>query len=218
MIRNIHQGMGRQLLGCLLFFLAACNPSTGEYNTTVTPAFFYQRVDSAAALVRSGDLIFRDGTDEVSRAARNMNRTDTSFSHCGILLVEHDSVMVYHAIGGDYNPSQELRRDPIDSFLVPGEVDRFAIYRFQMGTQQVDSLRQIVARYYARRLRFDMFFNFNTDNVMYCSEFVFKSLNQALADSLRPSVQNRSGLLAVCPDDIFLNPRSHLIKRVDFTQ
>ena len=216
MTRMIHQRMGRQLIGCLLFFLAACHAPSE--NGTATAVAFYQRVDSAAGLVHSGDLIFRNGTDAVSRAARNMNRTDTSFSHCGILLVEHDSVFVYHAIGGEYNPSQQLRRDPLDSFLVPGDVDRFAIYRYPLGASQLDSLRQIVGRYYARHLRFDMFFNFNTDDVMYCSEFVFKSLNQALSDSLSPELRGRAGLLAVCPDDLFLNPRSQLIKRVDFTR
>ena len=53
------------------------------------------------------------GIDDVSRAARSMNRKDTSYSHCGIVFIENDSVFVYHALGGSYNPSQKLLREPI---------------------------------------------------------------------------------------------------------
>lgn len=175
-------------------------------------------IDSVRPLIKTGDIIFRNGLDEVSAAARSFNRVDTSFSHCGIVQVENDSVFVYHALGGRYNPGQKLRRDPIDSFCSPLENDKFAVYRYSLQPHQHDSLTAMVTRYYRAGLKFDMYFNYHTDNKMYCSEFVFKCLNRSLSDALTPYLQLTDGYFDVTPDDIFLNPNSTLIKRVDFTR
>lgn len=203
--------------GCLLFFCIACrNTSTGISQEKT--AANRQQVDSTALLLKSGDLVFRNGTDEMSRAARSFNRIDTSFSHCGIVLVENDTPFVYHALGGNYNPGQKLRRDPIGKFCSAEETDRFAIYRYNLIQQQTDSLTAIVHQHYHAGLPFDMYFNFLSDDKMYCSEFVFKCLNRSLSDSLSLSIKAREWPFGVSPDDLFLNPRSRLIKRVDFTR
>jgi hypothetical protein len=217
-LKNLHQ---RWLSSCLLFFWAACtghqsdNGDEAVYSAAET-AIYYQRIDSVKPLIQNGDLIFRNGTDEVSRAARSMNRVDTSYSHCGLLLVENDSIFVYHAIGGNFNPSQKLRRDPLDSFLIPREADKFALYRYPLNEQQSDSLTYIVRYYYARGLKFDMYFNFLSDEQMYCSEFVFKCLNKALSGSLVQGISAREWPYGISPDDLFLYEKSRLIKRVDF--
>jgi hypothetical protein len=210
----------RWLTGCLLFLLAACAVKQNENSVPVysagETAIYYNRIDSVKPLIQNGDLIFRNGTDEVSRAARSMNRVDTSFSHCGVLLIEHDSIFVYHAIGGHFNPSQKLRRDPLDSFLIPLEADRFALYRYPLSSRENDSLTMIVQSHYARGLKFDMYFNFLSDEQMYCSEFVFKSLNKAMSGSLMQYIAAREWPYGISPDDIYLYEKSRLIKRVDF--
>ena len=214
---HLLKGSKRWLLGCLLFFCASCVRKQPE------PKFsdeyirsFYQKIDSVRHMIKNGDLIFRNGTDEVSRAARSMNRFDTSFSHCGLALIEHDSILIYHAIGGVYNPSQTLRRDPLDSFLLPGDADKFAIYRYDLDQYQLDSLSREVRKHYNARLKFDLYFNFESDETMYCSEFVFKCLNRSLKDSLAFLITAREWPYGISPDDLFLNKRSRLITRVDF--
>lgn len=161
-------------------------------------------------------MIFRNGMDEVSRAARSFNRKDTSFSHCGLLMIENDSIFVYHALGGAYNPSQQLMRQPIDSFCNPAENNAIAIYRFPLSTAQNQKLQQTVRTYYRAGLRFDLFFNFQTDDKMYCSEFVFKSLNRALDHSLNGYVRMDTIPFGITTDDLFLHPKSQLIRRQNF--
>lgn len=216
----IHKIQKRWLTGCLLFFLVSCanreNMPLEPPTTIASKQNFYRRIDSTIGLLQNGDLIFRNGTDDVSRAARSMNRVDTSFSHCGFVLMENDSAFVYHAIGGIYNPGGRLRRDPIDSFLIPGEADRFAIYRYSLTKPQADSLVPIIKDYYSAGLRFDVFFNFYSNDKMYCSEFIFKSLDQSMAGELSRSIANRDKPITISPDDLFLYRKSQLIKRVDF--
>lgn len=208
----------RWLFSCLLFLLYGCNNNAAKKDTLSPGALndFRRHMDSVRLLARDGDIIFRNGTDEVSRAARSMNRVDTSFSHCGFVLVENDSVFVYHAIGGIYNPSQRLRRDPVDSFCIPPETDRFALYRYDLQPSQRDSLVELIRRHYKAGLKFDMYFNFLSDDQMYCSEFVFKCLDRSLSDSLSYIIRAREWPYGISPDDLFLNERSRLIKRVDF--
>lgn len=203
-------------IGYLLFFAVACKNYRSPETLASTGSKYLQRLDSTRPLIKSGDIILRDGTDEVSRTARSFNRVDTSFSHCGIVLLENDTLFVYHALGGNYNPSQKLRRDPIDNFCLPPEADRFAIYRYELAPQQYDSLNSIVRRYYAEGLRFDLYFNFLTDDRMYCSEFVFKCLNRSLSGALGKIIRARKWPFGISPDDLYLNEKCRLIKRIDY--
>jgi Permuted papain-like amidase enzyme, YaeF/YiiX, C92 family len=200
----------------LLFLCCSCKTSPGKKPSPEMLAANFQLIDSVKSLIKSGDVIFRNGMDEVSKAARSMNRKDTSFSHCGLVFIENDSVFVYHAIGGIYNPSQRLRRDPIDSFCTPVENNAFGIYRYNLKKQQEEQLKLVVNNYYRAGLKFDLFFNFQSDDVMYCSEFVFKSLNKSVNGAFTKYVRMDTIPYGVTTDDIFLNENCRLIKRQDF--
>jgi hypothetical protein len=170
-------------------------------------------IDSVKPLIQNGDVIFRNGNDLVSQAARSMNRKDTSFSHCGLVFIENDSVFVYHALGGIYNPNQRLRRDPIDSFCTPVENNAFGIYRYSLKKEQEVKLATIVNNYYRAGLKFDLFFNYQSDDVMYCSEFVFKSLNKSVDGALTKYIRLDTIPFGVTTDDIFLNENCILVKK-----
>lgn len=146
----------------------------------------------------------RNGLDEVSRTTRNFNRKDKTYSHCGILQIEKDTVFVYHALGGVYNRSQALLREPIDSFCAPAKTDKFAVYRYRLSAAQGLQLSELVASYYKNKLPFDLFFNFYTDDRMYCSEFVFKCLNKVLDNKLLQYLNDQEPLY-VSVDDLYLN-------------
>jgi hypothetical protein len=201
----------------LLFFIVACKQKDNKANPKIFDAGKMlqnqQRIDSIKPLLHSGDLIFRNGEDEVSRAARSFNRKDTSYSHCGLVFIENDSVFIYHALGGIYNPSQRLMRQPIDSFCNPKENTAFGVYRYPLTTNELKKLGATVHHFYKAGLKFDLFFNFKTDDQMYCAEFVFKSLNHAMDNSLMKYVNLDTIPFGVTTDDLFLNPNSRLIKR-----
>jgi hypothetical protein len=176
----------------------------------------YKSIDSAKPFIKNGDIIFRNGRDEVSKAARTMNRKDTSFSHCGILFIEHDSVFVYHALGGSYNPGQKLRRELLNSFCAPAENNAFGLYRYNLKKEEVEKLKLVVDNYYKAGLKFDMYFNYFSDDVMYCSEFVFKSLNKSVNGVYNKYVRLDILPYGVTTDDIFLNENCRLVKRQQF--
>lgn len=202
-----------------LFFLAACKQAGQKqsiFHSADLLAADFRMIDSVKPLIQNGDVIFRNGIDLVSQAARSMNRQDTSFSHCGLVFVENDSVFVYHALGGVYNPSQRLRRDPIDSFCTPVENNAFGIYRYSLQKEQEIKLATIVKNYYRAGLKFDLYFNYQSDDVMYCSEFVFKSLNQSVDGAFTKYIRLDTIPYGVTTDDIFLNENCSLVKKLFF--
>lgn len=176
----------------------------------------YRSIDSSKAFIKNGDIIFRNGMDEVSQAARSMNRKDSSFSHCGLLFIEHDSVFVYHALGGIYNPGQKLRRDLLDSFCTPAENNAFGIYRYNLQNAQRVKLKAVVDSFYKAGLKFDMYFNYFSEGEMYCSEFVFKSLDKAVNGAYSRYVRLDTLPYGVTTDDIFLNENCSLVGRQKF--
>lgn len=202
----------------LLFFALACkeSPKKEQGPDPVKVAGYYHQLKELQPLLRSGDMIFRNGNDEVSRAARSFNRKDTSFSHCGLVLRENDSLFVYHALGGAYNPSQRLLRQPLDSFCDPSENNAVGIYRYPLTDPQLGKLEQTVHGYYKAGIPFDLYFNYQSDDKFYCAEFVFKSLNRAVDGILSPYVRTDTIPFGVTTDDLFLHPKSRLVKREKF--
>jgi len=203
----------------LLFLSTACQQTNKNEAVVLNPqqmAANFQLIDSLKSAIQSGDIIFRNGNDEVSHVARSMSRKDTSFSHCGIIINENDSIYVYHAIGGSYNPSQRLKKELLDSFCNPAENNAIGIYRYQLEPQALNKLVVVVKKYYAAGLKFDMYFNFKSDDAMYCSEFVFKSLNQSMDGAYSKYVRLDTFPYGITTDDIFLNENCRMLKKQQF--
>jgi hypothetical protein len=140
-------------------------------------------IDSAIHLLRNGDLVLRTGADATSVMLRQMNLTNKTYSHCGIVMIEDGYPFVYHSIGGEDNPDSHLRRDSATFFFSPVDNERLGIARLDISVDQVSRLRSITRRYYSAGVPFDMDFDINTNDKLYCAEFVYKAVREATADT-----------------------------------
>ena len=216
----------RWQLCCLLFFTIACEHKTGYNNFKLTVADSVELEKNAIAaidsiqlykkMVKSGDIILRTGKDFTSETMRQLSLHDKTYSHCGIASIENDSVFVYHAIGGEWNPNQKLRRDPFELFCNPYENRGFGIFRYKFTTQENKNLIDTIHRLYHEQIKFDMQFDLSTDDRMYCSEFIYKSITRATAHQIRIPVTVINGIRFIAPDDLYLNSSCSQIKRVAF--
>lgn len=157
------------------------------------------------ALVRNGDMITRLGTDITSEMLRQMNQVDKSFSHCGIASIENDTIFVYHAIGGEFNPDQKLKREPLFNFCHPSENKAVGVFNMALDSITIRKLISIVQTTYRNGIPFDLKFDYKTDDRLYCAEFVSKSYGKAIRDNnwFHFSVRNTFKYVAV--DNLFLN-------------
>jgi len=173
-------------------------------------------IDSCVHILHTGDLVLRTGIDASSYVLSRMNLHDKTYSHCGLVIVEHGYPFVYHSIGGEDNPDACLRRDSASFFFSPRNNFGFGIARYDMNAAQRDSMQKVVYRFYKEKRKFDLDFDLKTDDKLYCAEFVYKALNIATKDTAYIKAISFVGHSYVGVDNLFLNRHANMICRVKF--
>ena len=206
----------RWLFRCLIFFIPACdqNNSYKTYipskedsllqNAIIKRA--YVQIEKTKKTIQTGDLITRTGNDFTSESLRNLNQRNQAYSHCGIASIEHDSIFVYHALGGDFNPDQQLKREAIEYFADPYSNKGIGIFRFSIADSTKQKFAIVAKDYFNRQIMFDMDFDLKTDDRMYCAEFVYKTLIKASNHKLTFDRSHIKLFEFIGVDDIFLHP------------
>jgi hypothetical protein len=173
-------------------------------------------VDSAVHLLKTGDLVLRTGADVTSYIFTQFNQTDKTYSHCGLVVIEHGYPFIYHCIGGEDNPDEKLRRDSASFWFSPVNNLGIGIARFSLDSSQIASIQKTVYQYFKEQRKFDMDFDLSTDDRLYCAEFVYKALNEAVHDSTFICPVTRLGKTFVAVDNLFLNSHAKLVCQVRY--
>lgn len=213
-------------LCCLLFFAMACNRQNQKPTWAATKndslvdeqkaIIAFNHIRESANSVKSGDLIVRTGKDYTSELMRQLSQKDKTYSHCGIASWENDSLFVYHALGGEFNPDQKLRRDAFPLFCNPYENRGFGIYRYQINERQQRNIVALARQFYKQGIMFDMKFDLITDDRMYCSEFVYKTVKKATHNSVAIATTTLNHIPFVAVDNLYVNPFCNKIQSVSF--
>jgi len=207
----------RWLISCL-FFICSCTQTQNKFeiaNPNVSN-FLTAKIDSLKECIQNGDIITRTGNDFTSENLRLMNIRDKTYSHCGIAFIEHDTTFVFHAIGGDFNPNQALKKETFKTFVNPLENRGFGIYRFNQTEKEYKLLKWICDEFYQIKLPFDMDFDLKTNDKMYCAEFVGKSLELASDQNLKINRSKIQSFEFIGVDDIMLHNECHKITSLVF--
>jgi hypothetical protein len=205
----------RWLFCCLLFLSFSCKSKPAYKNMVMTAADSVAQkqlikkafldIEKVRPYIKNGDLITRTGNDFTSESLRSLNQRDKTYSHCGIASIENDSLFVYHALGGEWNPDQKIRRDPLFVFAEPYSNRGIGLYRFVLQPQTFVSLLDTVRSYHAKGVMFDMDFDLKTDDHMYCAEFVAKCFTNGSNGSITFPHSFISKFEFIGVDDIFLH-------------
>lgn len=174
----------------------------------------FVEIENTKKLIHSGDLITRTGNDFTSESLRQLNQKDKTYSHCGIASIENDSIFVYHALGGEFNPDQKIRRDPLEIFSEPYSNRGIGIFRFQLNETDDHNIIKVVKKLYNAGLKFDMKFDLKTDDRLYCAEFVYKSYLAGTSDKLQFNISHIKDFAFIGVDDLFLHPLCTAQKRI----
>lgn len=225
MISGFFQITKRWLFSGLLLFVFSCKQASTKNELTAKQSAILKEkkingalleINKDKGLVLSGDLIMRTGNDFTSTVVRKLSIKDKTYSHCGMANWENDTLFVYHAIGGEWNPDQKIRRDPFYFFCNPYENKGFGIFRYQISNEKKEKIVNKCKQLFADEIMFDMHFNLATDDRMYCTEFIYKIVNEGVADSIKIKTTNINNIKFVATDNLFSNPYCTEIKRVVF--
>ena len=166
----------------------------------------YQQINTTRKYIKTGDVVTRTGNDFTSESLRMLNQRNTTYSHCGIASIENDTVFVYHALGGEWNPDEKLRRDPWEIFADPYSNKAIGIFNPSISTVVKDSIIGLTKRYQSEGLMFDMDFDLKTDDRMYCAEFIYKVFKGASENQIQFNRSKIKDFEFIGADDIFLHP------------
>jgi hypothetical protein len=213
-------------LGCLFLLLTGCKQPAGYKPLKLSASDSaeirlknkraFASIEQLKPRIEQGDMILRTGNDFTSESLRQLSSTDKTYSHCGIASIENDSVFVYHALGGEWNPDEKLRRDPLELFCNPEENRGFGIFSFNFTQAQKHALDSVVKAWYKKGVTFDMAFDLSTDNKLYCAEFVSKAINTATAKQVTFSTTRINTFEFVAVDNLFMNPHCVEKSRIRF--
>lgn len=158
----------------------------------------------ASITLQSGDLIFRDGKNFISKSLRQFNRKDSRFSHAGIIHIQEGNAYVFHCIGGEGNADNKMRKEKLPDFCSSDEINTFAIYRPELKPEQVRATDSIAQEYFNKGIEFDTQFSLETSDKMYCTEMIYNIYKEVLRENNFIPLSSISGLKYVSCDDIFL--------------
>lgn len=196
-------------ISCYAYFYFHEKEHVGFTNEIIQHKWSHAKPDCST--LHSGDLIFRHGRGAISNMLMAFSTHEAKYSHAGIVSVENNKVFVYHAIGGEENVSNKLRKDPIEVFCNPNDVHSFGIYRLDLNEKQLLQVDSIAESYYKDGLEFDTKFDLKTDDKMYCSEFVYKIILRVTRNENYLSLTTVSGMNYVACDNLYLNAHSRFI-------
>lgn len=211
----------RWLPGCLFLFLASCKNAPDKYPTPDTATLIsdslkiveaFAEIRQSQSIVQTGDLIMRTGNDFTSDVMRKLSSKDKTYSHGGVASFENDSLFVYHAMGGEWNPDKKIRRDPFELFCNPYENEGFGVFRYLLSDKQKALFLTRIKKNYDQGILFDMKFDLATDDKMYCTEYIYKALDQILPI---PSTIYK-GIKFIAPDNLYSFSACSPIQQIDF--
>ncbi len=214
----------RWLYGCLFFLLFGCGGVSNHNKLIIAKedslkelqkiekAFI--KIDSAKKIIATGDLIVRTGNDFTSESLRSLNQRDKTYSHCGIASIEDDTLFVYHALGGEFNPNQKIRKDKFEVFAEPYSNRGIGIYRYQLSQSEINSLMLTVKKLHELGIMFDMKFDLQSNDRMYCAEFVYKAYLMGTKGKLQFNTSHIGKFAFIGVDDLFLQPLCKQQKKI----
>jgi len=235
------------LLLSLVFIAFACSDngdsSSAKEPVSLSDSLLTERwkvINTVKDSIREGDLVLRCGNDFISESLSDFSQNEKLYSHSGIAIMENGTMYVYSNMAGDVNPDEIMRRDIVDSFITPIHNVAVGIYRYDITTQELEKLKNIVHTHYINKLPFDMNFDLASDDKMYCAEMIAKSVEQAtgqrivfskslitpglkekylkklLDKKVIPSakVADQRDYLAL--DNLYLNPHCREVKKIIF--
>ena len=183
------------------------------------------------AKIQNGDLIMRSDDGLESESLRSFSKTDDSFSHCGLAFLEDGDIYVYHNMAGKENVTEQLMRQPFDSFVNINQKTGFGLFRYNLTPDEIQRLQAISKDNFAKGLKFDKNFDLKTDDKMYCAEMIYKFIKQATNNRVilpTTTIQNfrvkdprYKGLVLkefeyVALDNLFINPYCTELGRIAY--
>jgi hypothetical protein len=154
--------------------------------------------------LNNGDLVLRDTKGLLSTVFRNASLQEKKFTHAGLLHKSNTEWFVYHFMDGDNNQNG-LHIEPLSKFINSDKCSSYAIYRYTLNSKQLQGLDSIISDTEKQVIVFDSDFNLKTDDAMYCTEWIAKTLEKVTDQKDFIAQTTFDNYTYIAPDNLYLN-------------
>jgi uncharacterized protein YycO len=129
-------------------------------------------------LLQDGDVIFRRGTDAVSRAILTGD-TGSNYSHVGLIVKRHHHAYVLHAIPAEASGEEDIVKvEPLTIFISSRRSIAVSVLRLKNNAK---ARGKLAVDYAQSRVGapFDFSFDGEDDSNLYCTELVWRAYEVA---------------------------------------
>lgn len=158
--------------------------------------------------LKTGYLIFRRGYGMDSIVAANFSNEEKRYSHAGIILVEDNEIFVVHSEENLEKKFNGVVKERLSSYLE--NVNIWAIYKY--NDVEINKLTIYLSQVYLQNIKFDMDFDLESDDTMYCSEFIYKTFNSTTGKNIINASKLFLSKRYVTITDLYINKHTSLVE------
>lgn len=147
-----------------IFAIVACTNHEKPVGLSILPTSYQ---------ARNGDVVLRKGTGLTSRAVMFADG-GSDYSHCGIVVIKNNKVMVVHAVPDEPDFEGDLDRvklEPIEMFFSTIRASKGCVLRCK-NEQLAKKSAQTALKIFQRGVLFDHNYDLSDTTKMYCCELV----------------------------------------------
>ncbi len=140
------------------------------------------------ALLQNGDIIMRKGEGFVSSVINDLFNTGYNLSHCGIVLVENDSVKVIHTVSSELSQIDGVQTESIDKFVRESVLNTLMVVRYKTAESTRSQIAEASKAYLSasRHKPFDHKFDLADTTKFYCTELIHYSFIDVFGKDMFP--------------------------------
>ncbi len=187
---------------CLTLILLAATSCTGKGRMPEQQVLPVELNDSAYLIVRLGDGYF-------SNIFRKVSSQEKRYSHSGIIHRVGERYKVYHIEANELTGKGIMRDEPLEAFI--GHSSEWAIYAINAPDSVKTEIVKQACIFFERKIPFDLDFDLASDDKLYCSELVAKSINNAFGEELITPGLHIAGRSFYGLDDIYMHELFHCL-------
>ncbi|MDR2125766.1 MAG: hypothetical protein LBP63_02900 [Prevotellaceae bacterium] len=122
------------------------------------------------SLLRSGDIIMRQGRGAISLAISAHLNEKYKLSHCGILNIDSDSINVIHTLSLSVSNTNGMQQSTLNEFIDDTYKNSIIIVRLKNSDNNKIANK---AKYYlAQKIPFDDYFDISDTTRFFCNELI----------------------------------------------
>lgn len=160
-----------------LLFLYSC---TGEDNSKVLDSNWSLKEFSNNT--EDGDIVMKMGYGMVSKIISKQLSEEKELSHCVIVYKKNGEEYLLHSISGDLGPEDGVQKISFKEFYKDLKPNSLFVLRHKSDEIKRSEISQEALKINNMNIPFDLGFDKNNNEKMYCSEFVEVTLNNVFSN------------------------------------